>query len=329
MVKKHIVILILGGLFLSACEEDPVIQTDGFQTKPVIYSIVESFDTVHYIKLGRLFSGVISPPLTARIYDSIYFSSSNLKVNLVSFSGKLTYVPVERVVETDKEPGFFNSDDYALYRFSKILVLGEYPYYYLPYEVIRLEVNIPGLPVAKCSTSLVWPPRIWAPFQAQKYIYIYPENPFRVLWSGDAWNEIDFTFSVHEEFPDSTITRTFTIQKTNDVHWNGRYYEIKAPYELIFQILDKNLTVRNDIIRRYFGVFRIDILTGNKDFDLFMKFREGMNDFNYNPYFNVENGIGMLSAKSSCIKREMYLDQASRMKFAAEPGLKKYRFIEY
>ncbi len=328
-MKTFIGLLILGGLLISGCEEDPVIQTDGFQTKPVFYSIIETFDTVHYIRLGRFFSGISNPAQTARIHDSIYFRSSNLKVTLVSERGKETIVPVERIVVSDKESGTFNSEGYEVFRFKKILVLGEYPDYFLPYEVMRLEVDIPGLPVARCSTELVVPPRIWAPFQAQQFFYIYPENPLRVLWSGNAWNEIDLVFSIFEVFPDTSVTRTFDIQKTNEVHWNGKYYEIKVPYELIVQILDQNLKVRSDIIRRYFGAFRIDILTGNEDFSIFMKLRDGINDFNYNPYFNVENGIGMLSAKSSCIKTEMHLDQASRLKFAIEPGLRKYRFIEY
>ncbi|MCX6225672.1 MAG: hypothetical protein NTV01_13135 [Bacteroidia bacterium] len=328
-MRLFIGLLILGGFFFSACEEDPIIQTDGFQTKPVIYSIIETFDSVHYIRLGRFFSGYANPTQTARIPDSIYFRSANLKVTLVDARGKMTDVPVERIVESDKESGIFNSDDYELYRFKKILVLGEYPFYFLLYDKLFLEVNIPGLPVAKCSTSLVWPPRIWAPFEAQQFVFIYPDNPFRVLWSGDAWNEIDVRFSIHEEFPDSTVTRTFYIQKTNDVHWNGKYYEIKVPYELIVQSLDKNLKVRTDLTRRYFGPFRIDILTGNKDFDNFIKFQNGINDFNYDPYFNVENGVGMLSAKSSTIKTAVYLDQVSRLKFSAEPVLRKFRFIEY
>ncbi|TSA36981.1 MAG: hypothetical protein D4R64_06340 [Porphyromonadaceae bacterium] len=328
-MKKNIGLLVLGGLFLSACEENPVIQTDGFQTKPVIYSIIDSEDSVHFIRLGRFFSGVTDPAETARIPDSIYFRSANLKVTLLSTRGTKINVPVENFVVSDKDSGMFNSDSFGVFRFEKKLVVGEYPLKALLYDSVFIEVNLPGLPVAKCSTSLVWPPRIWSPFGAQQFIYIYPDNPMRVLWSGDAWNEIDVSFKIMEQFPDTTVTQTFYIQKTNDIHWNGKYYEIKIPYELIVQILDQNLKVRSDVIRRYFGPFRIDILTGNQDFDIFMKFREGINDFNYNPFFNVDNGIGMLSGKSSTIKTALYLDQASRLKFAVEPSLRKFRFIEY
>jgi hypothetical protein len=328
-MKIFIRLFVIGGLSLSGCNEDPIIQTDGFGTKPVIFCVIESFDTLHDIRLGRYFSGITNPKLTAQIADSIYFASASVSITLFDRRGKKFHFPVEKVVETDKEPGLFNSDDYGVYRFREPLVLGEYPNYFLPYEKFLLEVTVPGLPVAKCSTALIWPPKIWWPIQAAQFIYIYPDNPMRVLWSGDAWNEIDVAFNIMEQFEDSTVVKTFTIQKTNDIHWNGKYYEIKVPYEYIVQILEQNLKVRHDIIRRYFGSFRIDILTGNQDFDTFMRFRDGINDFNYNPFFNVENGIGMLAAKCGTTKMALYLDQASRLKFAGEPSLKKFNFIEY
>ncbi len=81
-MKKILGILILGGLFFSACEENPIIQTDGFVTQPVIFSIIDSNDTVHYIRVGRLFSGVKPPYETSRNADSIYFDSVDVKVSV-------------------------------------------------------------------------------------------------------------------------------------------------------------------------------------------------------------------------------------------------------
>jgi len=307
-----------------------MIQTDGFVTKPVIYSILDSEDSVHYFRLGRFFTGIEDPDITSKIPDSIYFKTANLKVTLQKFrSSKRVQVPVEFVTMTDKEDGMFTSKEYGIYQIQEKLIRGEYPYKSLVYDSAFVEVAIPGLPVAKCSTSLVWPPKIWWPIQAAQFIFIYPENPMRVLWSGDAWNEIDVNFQILEQYPDSTVTQTFFIQKTNDIHWNGKYYEIKVPYELIVQMLEQKLIERRDVIRRYFGAFRIDILTGNQDFDNFIRFKEGINDFNYNPYFNIENGIGMICGKSSTIKMSMHLDQASRLKFAVEPSLRKFKIIEY
>ena len=245
-------------------------------------------------------------------------------------------LPVQPWVVSNKDAGDFNSESYLVYRFEKDLLqdvfLPAMPwillYQYLLYSDILVTVTVPGLPIATCQTSLVEPPIIWSPKRAQTDIYIYPDSPLRVQWSGDVWNEMDLSFEINEQFADKTVTQTFSVQKISEIHYNGKYYEIRIPYELIVQILDKNLKVRSDVIRRYFGPFRIDLLTGNQAFYTYMEFRNGINDYNYNPYDNVENGIGGIAGKSSFIKTIVYLDQPSRLKFAVEPGLRKYRIIE-
>jgi hypothetical protein len=337
-MKTVIGILIFGGLFLCACEEDPVIQADGFTTQPVIYSIIDSNDTVHYIRIGRAFSGMKPAVETARDKDSIYFDSIDVKVSVKEIStGKLINLPVQPWVVSTKDSGMFNSDSYEVFRFEKDLLKDVFvpkcPWIllcqYLLYSDIWVTVQVPGLPMASCQTPLVSPPTIWSPDRAQTNIYLYPDNPLRVQWSGDVWNEIDITFEIKEQFADQTVTRTFAIQKTSEIHYNGQYYEIRIPYEFIVQILDQNLEVRADVIRRYFGPFRIDLLTGNQAFYTYMEFKDGINDFNFNPYDNVENGIGLIAGKSSFIKTTVYLDQSSRLKFAVEPSLRKYRIKEY
>ena len=327
-MKKLIGYILFGALILTGCEENPNIQLDGFSTKPVIYSVIETFDSIHYIKLGRFFSGNSNPAQTARIVDSIYFNSANIKVTVVNFAGKMEEVPVERVIETGKEPGIFNSDAYAIYRFKKTLVKEVKPYYFLPYEYVYIEVDIPGLPKAVCSTSVVFPPKFWSPIEAQQFLFMDPENPVRILWAGGEWNEIDVTFKIMEEYPDSTVTQVFTLQKSNDVLINGKYYEIKIPYELVLEILEKNLKVRSNLVRRYFGPFRIEVLTGNADYYNYQKYIGGINDYNYNPFGNVQNGIGMFSARSKMVKKALYLDLATRQNFAKEPRLQKFSFVE-
>ena len=337
-MKTIIGMLIIGGLFLTACEEDPVTQTEGFVTQPAIFSIIDSNDSVHYIRIGRFFSGLKPPFETARKIDSIYFDSIDVTVSLKEIrTGKMINLPVQSWLVSNKDPGDFNSDSYQVYRFEKDLLqdvfVPECPWIillqYLLFSDISVTVKVPGLPLASCQTSLVSPPIIWSPKRAQTDIFIYPDNPLRVQWSGDVWNEMDLRFEMNEQFADKTVTQTFSIQKTSEIHYNGKYYEIRIPYELIVQILDQNLKVRSDVIRRYFGPFRIDLLTGNQAFFTWMEFKNGINDFNFNPFDKVENGIGVIAGKSSFIKTTVYLDQPSRLKFAVEPILRKYRIIEY
>ncbi|HBB91368.1 MAG: hypothetical protein A2X22_09870 [Bacteroidetes bacterium GWF2_49_14] len=330
--------LVFIGLCLNSCTEDPTIQLANFKSQPVIYGIIDSNDTVHYIRVARVFSGLQPPFETAQIRDSLRFDSVKVSVSLKEIrTGKNIEIPVRPWEIGDGEPGMFDPGGYQLFRFEKDLLLDIFHPYepwtimeqHLLFSQIKLVVEVPGLPVARCSTAFVEPPQIWSPDRAQTDIFIYPGWPLRIQWSGDAWNEIDVTFDLKEQFQDTTIARRFRVQKTSEVFYNGKYNEIRVPYELIVQTLAQNLEVRQDIIRRYFGPFRIDLLTGNQTFYTCMEFRNGINDFNFNPYDNIENGIGMLAAKSSFIKSKMYLDQPSRLKFAEEPVLRKFRITEY
>ena len=338
MAKLLIGLFILGALCFSSCREDPVIQTDGFVTQPVVYSILDSNDTVHYVRVGRLFSGTKPPDETARLMDSICFDSVEVTVAVREIrTGNMISLPVVPWDVPDKEAGYFNSEPYRVFRFEKDFLMDFFvpgcPWIILLqtrlYSDIKVTVNVPGLPAATCVTSLVEPPKIWSPDRAQQNIYIYPDNPLRIQWSGDLWNEMDLRFDMMEQYEDSLVTQTFTIQKESEIHYNGKYYEIRIPYELIVQTLDQNLKVNRDIVRRYFGAFRINVLTGDKAFFDFKLFQNGINDFNFNPYDNIGNGIGVIAGKSSFNKTILYLDQASRLKFAEEPILKKYRIREY
>lgn len=331
-MKPLVSLFIIGGLFLSACEEDPVIQVPGFQSKPVVNCIIDTRDSLHLIRLGRLFSGAVPPAETARIADSIYFSDARITATLVPIFGVGASLEAE-TLRLEKDPGYFNSGDYVVYSLYKKLIMGDYPGF-LRYSILKMEVEIPDLPPAKCSTYLVNPPRIYSPVRAQQFVFIYPDNPIRIQWYGGDWNEIDVTFNVCEQFEDTTLIQAIHYQKDTDIIINEenastRYCELKIPYDLLVQLLTQHLVYRTDLIRRYFGPVDIFINTGNRDFEVFKRYINGVNDFNFNPYNNIENGVGILSSKSTTSKTGLHLDDMSRAKLASEPKLLKYRFIEY
>jgi hypothetical protein len=328
-VKTLIVLIILIGSLATGCKEDPDIQMDGFHAKPVVYAVFETFDSIHYIKLGRFFSGYGDPSITAGIKDSVCLNQVDLKVVLSDRLGAYIDVPVERMLISDKKPGLFNSNDYEVYLFKKKLVLGQAPDYYLPFETVSIQVQVPGLIVAEAVTSILPPPIIWSPSSAQQFIYLVPGNPMRILWSGSAYNEIHVSFKVYQEYPDYTVIKPFYFKKTTEVHFNGKYYENLIPYELVVETLLDSLKVRPNLYRTYFGSFRIEIISGNDDFSKFTKQIDGINDFAIKGFNNISNGIGLLASKCMIIRDSLSLDLASRLTFASEPRLKKFKFIEY
>ena len=319
-------ILILGTIWLSACEDQVGIQVQPFESQPIIYCLIDPTDTIHSIRIERVFSGFQPPAITARNPDSLFFTEADVKVILSRREGgPVDPIIAKCVAMADKEPGYFASQKHYLYQFSQIMNADGVNLFYKA----EIRVEIPGLPPATASCNLMSPPKIWSPNSAQQFIYIVPDNPLRIQWSGGSWNEVDIRFEIKEMYADSIATKILQFQKVNAVLINWKYYEVRIPYDLVVQGIGKNFKYRKDIMRRYFGPVYITINTGQEEYAKYIEYQGGINDFNQNPFSNIVNGLGLLTSKSSIIKGPMELDQASRFQFAADPVLKKLSFIEY
>lgn len=324
MMKYYFGLLVLGGLFFASCEDQVVIQDEPFETKPVIYCVINPADTIHYIRVERIFSGYEPPAITAQNHDSLYFNDVKIRVGLSGSQG--CTLDAECVEVSDKKSGYFEYERHYLYRFKKVMQMrGGFNVV----NNIHISVDIPGLPKASGESAIINNPRVYSPNPSQQMIYIFPDNPLRVQWDGGDWNELDITFEIEEMYADTLVAKTIAFQKINDVHINGKYYEVRIPHDLVVQELDKKLKVNNRVIRRYFGPVNFTIHTGLDAFAKYIEYLGGINDFNENPYSTINNGFGLITSRSSIVKGPFYLDQASRLEFAQDSTLKKFKFIEY
>ncbi len=324
-MNKIISVFILGGLLLPGCEADPVIQSDNFRGRPVIYSLVNVNDTVHYIRVERFYSGNAAADVSGRNPDSLYFDNPAITVTMSGPAGDLNIKP-EPVQIPDKSDGLFYSQEYTAYRFS-LKLLNQYKQ--LLYSDYKITVEIPGLPVTTAVTDLQVPPVIWWPYIAQETHYITPDSPIRVQWSGGEWNEVDMAFEIMEQYPDTLKKQVVHVQRSNQEFITGHYYEVRISFELLVELIDKQLKPDRRLIRRYFGYAHTDIHTGNLDFELYMRWLRGYNDYSDLSYSNVVNGFGLVASRSTTSRDSMRLDYWSRMYLAAEPRLAKLGFIEY
>lgn len=319
-------LIILGELILSGCEENVYIQNLPFETKPVIYALIDPNDTIHSIRVERFFSGDQPPAITATNPDSLYFSDVKVSVSLTGVQGIDGCTLEAECIQVDnKEPGYFGYPRHYLYQFKKVMKMDGRNLY----SWVAVRVEIPGLPDAECKVMIINPIKIWSPNPKGQFVYLVRDRPLLIQWSGGSWNEVDIRFEIQEQYADSISTKALQFQKVNDVQINGKYYEIKIPYDLVVQGIEKNFIYRKDIIRRYFGKVNIIISTGQEEYANYIQFQGGINDFNLNPFSNIENGLGLFSSKSSVQVGPMVLDQASRFELASDPVLKKLSFIEY
>ena len=326
-MRKIVYFVWLGVCFLASCDEKIAMQNQPFETKPVIYCLIDPNDTVHTIRIERMFSGLQPPAVTAAVPDSIYFRDIRVSASFTPvYSGTETSsILAQRVEIPDKEPGYFSTQEHSVYQFSKIMKSEGRNLY----SWVGIRVEVPGLEPVTAMTRIINSPVIYSPHQAQKFIYIVPDRPLLIQWTGGSWNEVDIRFEIMEMYADSVVTKILQFQKINDVQINGKYYEIKIPYDLVVQTISKNFQYRRDIIRRYFGKVSFSIHTGQDEYAKYIEYQDGINDFNQNPFSNIENAFGLLSSKSTVKMGPMDLDQDSRFAFANDPVLKKLSFIEY
>jgi hypothetical protein len=320
-------LLLIAAILLQGCTEKVEIQDQPFESQPVVYGIIDPNDTVHYIRLERMFSGMQAPAITAAEADSLFFHEAGVTVEFFPSygGGEPSLVEAEKVVTEGKDPGYFSSSRQELYRFEKVLTNKGSNIY----STARLTVTVPGLPDATATCKIVSRPSIWSPNVMQMYLFIWHDRPIQVQWSGGSWNEVDISFEIKEMYADSVSTKTISFQKVNDVHINGKYYEVKIPWELLVNEIVRKFKPNPSIIRRYFGLVRIIIHTGLADYANYIQFLGGINDFNENPYSNIENGFGLFCSRSSVYVRPLELDQDSRFELAADPMLSQLGFIEY
>jgi hypothetical protein len=322
-MKNYISLLILGGLFFTGCEEDPVIQVDGFKTHPVVYALINVNDSVHYIRIERFYSGNAAADITGRNPDSLYFHDPKIEVLLATPKKQKVITPVP-VLITDKEDGFFQSPEYTVYRFIEPLE----NYNSLIYNTITVKVEVPGIPACYGTTILQSSPVIWVPYKKQETFFIAADSPIRIQWSGGFWNEVDMSFDIMEQYADSLSKKVVKIQRSSDFFVTGHYFEVRISFELLVELINKQFKPNKNLIRRYFGNVRAEVHTGNEDFDTYMHFLWGINDYNDISFSNVVNGHGLVASRSTTVRDSMQLDYWSRMDLAAEPRLVALGFIE-
>lgn len=327
MRKKEIAVsLILICTVLTGCKEQVSIQESPFEALPVIYGIIDPLDSIHFIRVERMYSGEEPPEITAKNPDSLFFANVQVSVHLTTYSDSvLSPIIAEWTPSSDKEIGFFSSQNNGLYSFKKCLQSQGYNLF----RKITVLVTIPGLPAASATCAIINIPKIWSPHLNQQFLYIAKDNPIRIIWSGGFWNEADIGFEIREQYADSAGVRFMHFQKINDVQINGKYYEIKIPYEFVVQGICRQFQPDSKIIRRSFGPVSITIHTGQEEYARYIEFMGGINDFNHNPFTNIQNGLGLLSSKSTVRIEKIELDQFSRLLFANDPSLKELGFLEF
>lgn len=120
MIKRRwlkVLPLFLLGWFVSSCNED-IDLLDSGEEVAVVFGLLNSADSIHYIKLNKAFLTNENSLVTAAIADSNYFDQVDIVIKEVT-SGSVTrtWNLQDTVIDT-KEPGVFYYPEQKLYYFK-------------------------------------------------------------------------------------------------------------------------------------------------------------------------------------------------------------------
>ena len=110
--------------FLSSCETDVDIIHEA-ENFPIIYSLLNPDDSVHYVRIQKTFTGYENALFMAKIPDSIYYRNAVVKLETWDNNYKIQTILLEPSADIIKDKGLFASNEHKIYKTSETL-LGDF-----------------------------------------------------------------------------------------------------------------------------------------------------------------------------------------------------------
>jgi len=331
-LRKLLEILFLAVLFFClGCETEPIISISS-KPVPVIYAVFDDLDSVHNIVITKSFGADYNPANEARIFDSLFFDEIEVEVEYLPPGWRTEWqaIDVQHNVGVKKDSGFFSYPYNEYYQFN--LPLREWKRKFV--DSIKIEVRIPGYEDLIGKIKIIDSITISTPKFNQKYVYLVPNSSFKIHWSNSmpweephAWSEIDVSFEFIEELDTGLRSKWVHFQNTQYfLSPHEKYRELSITYEEFITKVLQELKVDDKVKYTYLGEIKMHMTGGDNFMVQYMKYLEGYNDYSFDGYSNIQNGLGILTSVTHFRKKDMYFDFETRKTLVDENRLKKFKF---
>jgi len=300
IVKRYLL-----GILLCAfgCSTDLDIMEDG-QPMPVIYAMINPYDTVHYVRVQKTFKINVKEDWPSLNPDSLHFKE--VEVYLSGLGGD-SIKWIEKLEETTvvKQEGFFPSGNYQVFKIDHKLpinIIGANAHSVGKPDIdsLILEVRINDFGIVCQASDVVLPPLEIINYKSRYEIYAYGSKPslYSLSYVGETsegvntvYRQIEFKVHYKDHFTDQTLDR--------EIHWltykgfDGLQY-FMSPAKLFYPISEL-IPDDDSVLFRTLDSIDIALMRPTNVFNHYFHMMEMLEweDNDFAPYSNFDNAYGM------------------------------------
>ncbi|MEA1876895.1 MAG: hypothetical protein U9N86_08515 [Bacteroidota bacterium] len=301
-MKASFVFLII--IFISGCssELDIIHET---QTVPVVYSLINPYDTVHYVRVQKTFIINKKEDFSTLNVDSMQFED----VEVFLFGKKGNSIKWEEQfskIAMDKDDGFFPTENFEYFQLDRSLPIvissvgylnGGYP----DIDTLILQVKIGDLDLITKASVPVLTPGVIIPEPRGTVIYLYGAtlSKFAIPIGGESecrpseencYRQIEFSVHFKEYYENFYAEKE--ISWTTNSGWDGGS-SYKLTPERLFNRMKMLLPSSDSILTRRLDSIDVAIISPCRAFSEYWFVREYWENSDNPPYTNFDNSYGM------------------------------------
>ncbi len=326
-------ILILSNLlifsFLYSCKNELDL-TDEWSENMVVYGILNSSDSVHYVKVTKAFLGDDDNNTYAQNADSSqYHEELSVKIEEWNGTNKTRTFNLDTTTIINKESGIFYSPKQVVYTFQAKLKEG---------YIYKLEIkNNKTGKITNSSTVIIPKIVISQPFAfpGNPIINLKPENSLTVSYKSD-----------EKAFLYQTILTFYYKEKVNGIitlkkikSWdlgikslsnaeNG-YITLSTKGQFFYDYIGKNLDVPSIDIKREGSHLQIEVLNCDENYFKYYQSCNQSSSLSQDRiiYTNINDGVGVFANKTSQINNYYFKFDGVNKELTQNPSTKDLGFV--
>jgi hypothetical protein len=330
-MKRILSVFSLILLLCSGCKNEIDLLTD-YEAKLVCYSILDPADTVHYVRISRIFSGNGNALEMAQVPDTTEFDPGTLFAKIERLNGEVVVetFPLSPDSVIPRDPGVFPSPHQILYR-GVFPVLKDGSKYRLVVDDLSRDLHIESITPIATDPNLFDPAGINTPLNF--------ENPGFIRFRfNTGTNGIRYDCRLRFHYSEQFIFDT-TQTTERSVDWylgeltaaddnGGHTLQLNVERHDFLQMLSIYVD-SNPYVRRIAGKIDFVFIGAAEDLVTYIEVEKANQTTSASipPFTNIDGGLGLFSNRTTSEFRNFSLDLDTRDALRIDPITQSLNFV--